>query len=81
MASDYVVSFRLPCDDFFVRHEANVFARNAKDAMDEIVKYIPDAECVKAEKGIVMLYGRKWNTIKTDVKRIHQINGARHGNR
>lgn len=73
MASDFIVSFRFPCDDFFVRHETNVFAKNAKEAMATIKFYLPEIENLSAQRGFVMLYGRKWNTIKTDVKRICQL--------
>ena len=79
MAGDFVVSFRFPFDDFFVRHETNVYAANKREAMKIIKAHIQDAEDVTAERGIVMLYGERYNTIKTDVRRSEQMEEVSYG--
>lgn len=71
--NDYVVSFRFPCDDFFVFHETNVQAKNAKEAVMRLTRYIPNAEEVQAELGVVMLYGKPYTTIKSDLPRSEQM--------
>lgn len=73
VVSDFVVSFRFSCDDFFIRHETNVCAENKKSAIQTLKKFLPMIEDVRAEHGIVMLYGNPYTTIKTDVPRQNQI--------
>jgi hypothetical protein len=61
--TEFVVSFRLPGDaHLFIRHGTNVWARNAKDAIDKFRKCVPEAYDCTAEEGMVVLYGMKWAT-------------------
>lgn len=59
--NDFVVSFNLPTDEhLFIRHGTNTIARNAREAIAKVRPHIPGAFNFRAERGVVMLYGRRW---------------------
>ena len=60
---EYVVDFKLPNDpSMFVHHGTNAVARNAREAIAEVVRRIPDAIIRSAEPGLVVLYGAEYAT-------------------
>ena len=60
--NNFVVEFKLPGDDLFVRHGTNVVAKNSKEAISKVKPHIQNAQFLCAHKGVVMLYGKKWST-------------------